>query len=151
MYRTLIVVGALLIGSCAGQEAGLVSTRIEGRTAAVANGAMLYALRLWTAPELDSLHRAGVRIDSITVVPRELRLRRGDRMPLSNLTVVALDSAGRPVPAAPILLESDPAIVALTPLEVVAHAAGRSIVHVRSLLPTRQGHTAVREIRVTVE
>lgn len=151
MYRTLIIVGALFIGACAGQETGPESTRIEGRTAAVANGAMLYALRLWTAPELDSLQRAGVRVDSIAVVPRELRLRRGDRMPLANLTVVALDSTGQPVPAAPILLESDPANIALTPLEIVALATGRSVVHVRSLLPTRQGHTAVREIRVTVE
>ena len=151
MYRTLTVVGALFIGACAADETGLESTRIEGRTAAVANGATLYALRLWTAPELDSLQRAGVRIDSIVVAPGELRMRRGERIPLSNLTVVALDPAGRPVPAAPIVLEIGRAIVGLTPLEVVAHESGRSIVRIRSLLPASNGGAAAREIRVSVE
>lgn len=151
MYRTLIVVGALLITACPANDAGLEATRIEGRTAAVSNGAALYAHRLWTAPELDSLHRAGVRVDSIGVALGELRMRRGDRMPLSTLNVVAFDSAGRPVPAAPIVLEIDSTLVALTPLEVVAHASGRSNMHIRSLLPSSSGGEAARSIRVSVE
>ena len=151
MHRTLIVVGALLITACAAGDAGHETTRIEGRTAAVANGAALYALRLWTAPELDSLRRAGVRIDSIAVAPLELRMRRGDRVPLSNLSVVALDAAGRPVPAAPIVLEIDATTIALTPLEVVARARGRSTVRIRSLLPASSGGEIMRSIRVSVE
>ena len=151
MYRTLIVVGALFVAACAADDAGPESMRIEGRTAAVSNGATLYALRMWTAPELDSLHRAGVRIDSIDVVPGELRMRRGDRMPLSSLTVVALDAAGQPVPAAPIVLEIDSTVVALTTLDVVARSAGQSSVRIRSLLQTTRGGEAARQIRVSVE
>ena len=151
MYRTLTIVGALFLASCATDDAGPESMRIEGRTAAVSNGAALYALRLWTAPELDSLERAGVRIDSLHVAPVEVRMRRGDRMPLSNLTVIALDGAGQPVPAAPIVLEIDSTVVALTPLEVVARAAGSSSVRIRGLLPRTRGGEATGEIRVRVE
>ena len=151
MYRSLIVVGAMFLTACAAGDAGLESTRIEGRTAAVSNGATLYALRLWTAPELDSLQRAGVRIDSIAVTPGELRMRRGDRVPLSNLSVIALDSAGQPVPAAPIVLEIDSTIVVLTPMDVVARRRGRSSVRIRSLLPTSSGGEAEQAIRVRVE
>ena len=152
MYRTLIVVAALCTTACAPGDAGLEATRIEGRTAAVTNGAALYAHRLWTAPELDSLQRAGVHVDSIGVARHELRMRVGDRVALATLDVVAFDSSGRAVPAAPIVLETDSTlIVTLTPLDVVARAAGRSRMRLRSLLPSSNGRDAVREILVRVE
>ena len=156
MHR--LVVSVLLASSvaCSADPVDHASTehdaaRIEGRTAAVADGASLYALRLWTAPELDSLDRSGLRVDSLAVAPAELRMRRGQRLPLSTLDVVALDAAGRAIPGAPIVLEVDTVAVVLTPEDVVARASGRSMLRVRSLLPGRNGDAIERLITVIVD
>ena len=151
MHRTLVGVALLVTIGCDARDSEYESSRIEGRTAAVANGAALYALRLWSAPELDSLGRAGVRIDSIVVTPVELRMRPGETVPLSVLSVVAIDPQGRTLPAAPILLEIDTTVIALTPENVVARSRGRAHVHVRGLLPTSSGGEASRAIVIRVE
>lgn len=156
MHRLVLAVLLAWILACTPDSVDHASTehdaaRIEGRTAAVADGASLYALRLWSAPELDSLDRLGLRVDSLDVVPAELRLRRGQRLPLSTLNVVALDAAGRAIPGAPIVLEVDTVAVVLTPENVVARAPGRSLLRIRSLLPGRNGVSSERIIAVIVD
>ena len=137
--------------ACASDGTDLDSPRVEGRTPAVSNGASLYALRLWTAPTLDSLHRAGVLVDSLDVGPTELHMRIGERLSLSRLRVIALDSFGQTVPGAPIVLEVGSSALALTPEDVVARSPGLARLRVRSLLPNEAGSEEERSITIQVD
>lgn len=145
-YATLLCVLA-----CASEAPDHDAALIEGRTPAVTNGAPLYALRLWTAPVLDSLMRAGVRVDSLHVAPDEIHLRRGERMPLTRLRVIALDSLGHTIPGAPIVLEAGSGAIVLTYKHVVARTPGLATLRVRSLLANESGVAEEREIPVRID
>ena len=141
----------LCLLACADEAAESGASRIEGRTPAVSDGASLYALRLWTAPVLDSLNRAGVRVDSLDVAPAQIHMRRGERLPLARLHVVALDSLGHTVLGAPIVLEVGSGAITLTYQDVLARAAGIATLRVRSLLRNESGVAEEREIPVRID
>lgn len=148
LYWYVLLLGLL---ACANEAADFDSPRVEGRTPAVSNGAPLYALRLWTAPTLDSLSRAGVRVDSLDVAPDEIRMRSGERLPLTRLRVIALDSLGQTIPGAPIVLEVGSRALVLTHQDVVARSPGLTTLRVRSLLGNESGSAEEREISIWID
>ena len=97
---------ALVLIACAApqtsQEKYFV-TFAEGFTADSETENPRISWRAFTAPELREM-RAGMRIDSLVVHPRRIRIKVGEVFSLEKLIITALDSNGKPVGRIPFSL-----------------------------------------------
>ena len=128
---------------------GVPVARLEGRTAGAA-GALALAERLWTAPVLDSLQRAGVHADSIAFALAWQRLRVGERLDLRGALISLLDSTGSALHDAPFAIELTGDALRFDGTALVATTIGEGVVIVRALLPSARGGHAERQLPVTV-
>ncbi len=140
-----ILLLASLAASC-GPSSGAESIsadapqRVEAR--APMGAKLVTGERLFSAPELDSLRRAGARVATIVAEPTTIGLRPGERYRLDNIAVTARDARGALVPDAPMTIELASEGIRLdgTTLMVLHGCAGKLVI--RSLLPGNDGSYA---------
>jgi hypothetical protein len=152
MRTVSLLLMMILLAGCSKRLTGTpdVPQRAEARTPGPSGGSIVAASRLFSAPELDSLQRAGVRVETILVEPDPLTLRAGESMRLKVLKVEARDPGDATVPNAPVSIEVSAEGIRLDEDAMMALRPGIGTIRVRSLLPNSADGYAEKKVDVII-
>jgi hypothetical protein len=153
---------ALMLGACAAQhkpqelsEKIYFVTFAEGFTADSESEDPRIAWRAFTAPDLAEM-RARMRIDSLVVHPRRIRIRVGEVFSLEKLIITALDSNGKLVRRIPFSLayaEPDPDIIETQKENahlIKGKKAGEVDLRITSMIPCSDGKYPTAFVRIYI-
>ncbi len=117
--------------------------RLEAHTPATDTSRVIVSPRIFTAPELDSLIKAGNHVDSLVVYPARIYVTEGGSYKLNQLFVLAIDSAGQRVYRAPLAIELASFNASLGTEGLFGFREGTANLRITSLLPRKGGKTSV--------
>lgn len=126
---------ALLLAAGCGADAEPPAEPVLNAEARLAQGAIVEtAPRLFSAPELDSIQRAGRVPATFSVTPDTIVLAPGEAVALTRLGFDARTAEGDPLTALPVLLTLDTDIAAIETDSLRGVRIGETILWVRSLV-----------------
>jgi hypothetical protein len=122
----------------------------QGRSACRGNGSITVADHPFTRPEIDSLCRAGVRIESLDAKPSSLLLRPGETFSLAALKACTRAADGTVIPSVPVAIEVGHEAVKMEHGRLTALGSGIGTLKMRSLVPRRDGSYAEADVAMIV-